>query len=207
MIDLRFECGNNERLLTDALAVRNTVFVNEQAVPIERENDGLDIPPTIHYVGYNEGAAVCVARTRPIYPEALGSTGAHDIKIERVAVMPNFRGQHVGEAIMAFLLDRITDSTSVRDAILESQTHAESFYRKLGFTTEGEVFEDVGIPHIKMRKHIGERPTPTVLPGSTAEPTKPKMPGWKEYAAAELGADGKKRDTDSNVVPYPHHLA
>lgn len=33
---------------------------------------------------------------------------------------------------------------------LNAQTHARTFYEALGFKAEGDVFEECGIPHIKM---------------------------------------------------------
>jgi predicted GNAT family N-acyltransferase len=38
--------------------------------------------------------------------------------------------------------------------VLSAQTHAVPFYARLGFATEGEVYDDCGIPHIDMRRAL-----------------------------------------------------
>ena len=53
-----------------------------------------------------------------------------------MAVLQEFRSQNIGGRMMEYALD--------------AQDHARKFYEKLGFKQEGEVFMEVGIPHIKM---------------------------------------------------------
>jgi predicted GNAT family N-acyltransferase len=38
--------------------------------------------------------------------------------------------------------------------VIHSQEYIKSFYQKLGFVEEGEIFEEAGIPHVKMRKSL-----------------------------------------------------
>ncbi len=38
-----------------------------------------------------------------------------------------------------------------REVVLSAQTHAVPFYEREGFRTEGEIYDDAGIPHIDMR--------------------------------------------------------
>jgi predicted GNAT family N-acyltransferase len=38
--------------------------------------------------------------------------------------------------------------------VLHARETAVSFYKKLGYTKEGNVFEEVGIPHWKMTKPL-----------------------------------------------------
>lgn len=148
MSELAFAYGAAEDLLQDALVVRRTVFIEGQGVPEERELDGLD-KGAQHYVGYLGSVPVAVARTRAIYP-ATDNQGSHDIKIERVGVLPDHRGQGFGGQIMRFILDQLPGQPLVRNAILESQTHALGFYEDLGFIPTGRVFQDASIPHKKM---------------------------------------------------------
>ncbi len=39
-----------------------------------------------------------------------------------------------------------------RILLIDSQVHGAEFYRKLGYVEEGEVFEEAGIPHIRLWK-------------------------------------------------------
>ena len=34
--------------------------------------------------------------------------------------------------------------------MLHAQAHSETFYRALGFSTEGAPFDEAGIPHVRM---------------------------------------------------------
>jgi predicted GNAT family N-acyltransferase len=69
--------------------------------------------------------------------------------IGRIAVLPEWREQRVGTAIMESLLDyaRAHDYQRVD---VDAQTHAVPFYHGFGFVESGEVFMDAGMPHIKM---------------------------------------------------------
>ncbi|GAH06602.1 unnamed protein product [marine sediment metagenome] len=40
------------------------------------------------------------------------------------------------------------------EVILNSQQSAAGFYEKLGFRQEGELFEEVGIPHVVMTRKL-----------------------------------------------------
>ena len=40
------------------------------------------------------------------------------------------------------------------ELLLYAQTPIVGFYRELGYRTEGEMFEDAGIPHRSMRKQL-----------------------------------------------------
>lgn len=150
MPELVIAHGATEDLLSDALDVRRRVFIEGQGVPEARELDGLDQDEgTEHYVGYLEDEPVAVARTRRIYIQT-ATMRSHDVKIERVGVLPEHRGRGFGRQTMEFIIDRLNSQSRVREAILESQTHALDFYRDLGFITIGRVFDDAGIPHKKM---------------------------------------------------------
>jgi predicted GNAT family N-acyltransferase len=41
-----------------------------------------------------------------------------------------------------------------RECVLHAQTYVISFYERLGYTAEGEVFYEANIPHRKMRRKL-----------------------------------------------------
>lgn len=43
----------------------------------------------------------------------------------------------------------------MKEVVIYAQQYVMGLHRKLGFEPEGEVFEDAGIPHVKMRKKLG----------------------------------------------------
>jgi len=121
-------------------AVRTAVFMAEQGVSEAEEWDGLEDACT-HFLAGPTGAPTGCARLLP-----MGDTA----KVQRVAVMPAWRGTGLGRQIMQAVLDHAR-SAGVRTVILDSQTHALRFYEALGFTAQGPEFDDAGIPHRSMR--------------------------------------------------------
>jgi predicted GNAT family N-acyltransferase len=126
--------------LNAAFAIRREVFCGEQGVDEAEEIDGLD-PDCRHYLAWLAGDAVGTARTRPL---------AGGIKIERVAVLKRLRGSGIGKALMIRALADITAGP----AVLNAQLAVEGFYARLGFVSEGEIFQEAGIDHVRMVKRL-----------------------------------------------------
>lgn len=131
---------NGEDNLTDVLAIRKKVFVEEQKISEEIEFDGMDAY-AIHAVAYEADKAVATGRI--IYD---GDT----YKIGRVAVLKEERGKKYGDFIVRMLVDKAF-LHGAEEVILGSQLHAAGFYEKIGFEQYGEIFEEAGIPHIHMK--------------------------------------------------------
>ena len=122
-------------------AIRETVFIREQAVPLELEWDGLD-PSCAHVLAWNDhGEAIGTARM-----QENGTIG-------RMAVLKDWRGRGVGRALLQTLLDLAAKQGLTRVA-LSAQTHAVGFYERAGFRAIGQPFMDAGIPHRKMVKDL-----------------------------------------------------
>ena len=118
-------------------SVRRSVFIVEQGIPEAEEWDDID-PVAVHVLvlGQNRDA-VGTGRLEP--------TG----KIGRIAVLPQCRGAGVGSLIMRHLVNQATESGFTR-VYLHAQVAAEGFYTRLGFRAEGPVFDECGIPHVRM---------------------------------------------------------
>ena len=123
--------------------VRTRVFVEEQACPPEEEWDVYD-ETSRHFVGLVDGATAATARWRTsVYDGRLVA------KLERFAVLPEYRGRGYGRALVAYLLDDARRA-GFDTFLLHAQAHLEGFYRTFGFEPVGEPFEEAGIPHVKM---------------------------------------------------------
>ncbi|TDY02776.1 GNAT family N-acetyltransferase [Thiohalophilus thiocyanatoxydans] len=118
-------------------AVRRRVFIEEQQVPEELEWDGQDEHARHLLVTAGDGTPVATAR---LLPEG---------HIGRMAVLPAWRGQGVGAAMLRRLLEMAREQHLSR-VFLNAQLGAEGFYAKAGFHSEGETFMDAGIPHKRM---------------------------------------------------------
>lgn len=75
------------------------------------------------------------------------------IKMRQVAVRPDLQGRGVGTALVQAAEGLAVDG-GFREMVLHARETAVEFYRKLDYRTEGDCFEEVGIPHYKMRKTL-----------------------------------------------------
>jgi predicted GNAT family N-acyltransferase len=67
-----------------------------------------------------------------------------------MAVDANFRTHGLGRMLMEFILSQ-PELTGV-EVMLHAQLQAAGFYVKLGFSPEGEHFEEADIWHVKMKR-------------------------------------------------------
>ncbi len=156
----RVEPANYGVDFQDLRAVREPVFVQEQNVPLELEWDDLD-PKCRHVIARDDAH-------RPIGTGRL--TPEH--KIGRMAVLKEWRGRGVGEALLLALVEEAR-ALGLAEVSLNAQVDAIGFYGKFGFVPEGERFEEAGIQHQAMRLQLqpkaAERPSP-------ARPRGPSQP-------------------------------
>jgi len=122
------------------MQVRNAVFVVEQGVPVDLEQDEKD--------------ALCrhALLTWGGRPVATGRLEA-DGHIGRIAVVRSFRGKGLGSRIVSFL-EGMARAQGVHRVYLGAQLQAIPFYEKLGYRCYGNEFMDAGIPHRHMEKWI-----------------------------------------------------
>jgi predicted GNAT family N-acyltransferase len=72
--------------------------------------------------------------------------------ISWVAVLPTYRGQGAGTALMEVLLEK-ADEAVMPMVTLSAQTHALAFYRQFGFVPYGDRFLVRGIEHQAMVRY------------------------------------------------------
>lgn len=133
---IKTELIDNQDQIDLAFFIRRQVFVEEQHVSVERES--MDDNESVHYLAsYNELPAGA-ARFRKT---------EKGTKIERIAVLKNYRGKGIGEAILLKILD---DVESEEKIYLHAQVNAIQFYIKNGFKTTDNYFVDAGIDHVEM---------------------------------------------------------
>lgn len=132
-------------------AVRMLVFVEEQGVPPEEELDAYDLT----------AAQFLIRRTDlpADDPDAIVGTarlidkGAGVGKVGRVAILKEFRGKGVGAQLMRSVESYAREQGFAR-LILDAQCSAISFYERLGYVGEGDIFLDCDIEHIFMAKAL-----------------------------------------------------
>jgi predicted GNAT family N-acyltransferase len=123
----------------DLQAIREVVFVQEQQVPAEMERDALD-PQCVHVIARSaDGMAIGTGRLTP------------DHRIGRMAVLRDWRGKGVGDAMLLALIDQARER-GWREVALNAQASAITFYARHGFLPHGERFMEAGIEHLAMRR-------------------------------------------------------
>jgi predicted GNAT family N-acyltransferase len=137
---LKIELLDWEAAQPEAMRIRFTVFVGEQAVPADLEIDDNDAH-CVHALAYADGRAIGTGRLLP------------DGRIGRMAVLKDWRGQGAGRALLGRLIDAARQRGH-REVALSAQVHALEFYRAEGFEPEGAVYEEAGIPHQEMRLRL-----------------------------------------------------
>lgn len=133
-------------------SIRERVFIVGQDCAPEEEWDAHDpdgaLADAHHVLGTEEGpdgeVAVATARWREV--EWQGHPAA---KLERFAVLSEYRGGGRGRALVRHLLAEGREA-GFSTFLLHAQAHLEAFYADFGFERVGEVFEEAGIPHVKM---------------------------------------------------------
>lgn len=132
---------NHPEDLDKVFSIRKIVFVDEQNCPPELEWEHED--ESTHFLATSNGQPCGACRWR--------KTDA-GYKLERFAVLNEFRGQGVGRALIAEALSDLP--ADAHYVYLNSQLDAMSLYAKFGFVAEGEQFEEAGIQHFKMVKQV-----------------------------------------------------
>lgn len=138
----KVEAVEYDTALADLRVVREAVFVHEQGVPLALEWDELD-PHCRHVLARNEaGEPIGTGRLTPEH------------KIGRMAVLPDWRGRGVGDALLLALIDEAR-RLGWREVALHAQASAIGFYGRHGFLPYGDRFVEAGIEHQSMRTVLG----------------------------------------------------
>jgi predicted GNAT family N-acyltransferase len=143
MVDVRV--GAWDELGREAGPIRAKVFVEEQKIPAELEWDAADAV-AVHAVAYNRfGVPLATGRLLEHVPGVA--------KIGRMAVLASMRGSRVGRSVLDALM-QAARARGDRQVLLHAQLSAAPFYTRAGFVTRGEVFEEAGIGHVEMVRHL-----------------------------------------------------
>jgi predicted GNAT family N-acyltransferase len=134
--------------LEAAFAIRHNVFVEGQNVPAEAEHDAYDTDGATHYLARAADGTPCgAARWRKT------DVG---VKLERFAVLTDYRNQQAGAALLHQVLQDVDAAWPGAVVYLNAQLPAVRFYERHGFKKVGEMFEECDIEHYKMVRSAGE---------------------------------------------------
>ncbi len=140
----RIGFAETEAELAAVVALRRHVFRDEQGI-VDADVTDADDGRSLQAVAYHDDEVVGVGRLTPPPPDRI------DAQIAWVATRPDRRGRGVGSAVVRALL-KAADDAEIPVVVLNAQTHALAFYRRLGFVPFGRRFMVRGIEHQLMTR-------------------------------------------------------
>jgi predicted GNAT family N-acyltransferase len=136
MSDIQVRIADWHKDNADLRRIREAVFIAEQSVSPELEWDA-DDADAVHFLALDSDYPIGTARL------------VADGQIGRVAVLRDWRGLNVGEALMRAVIAE-AERRGLREQKLTAQVHATRFYERFGFEVVSDEFLDAGIPHVDM---------------------------------------------------------
>jgi predicted GNAT family N-acyltransferase len=124
--------------------IREIVFQTEQGVDKSLDFDGKDESCDKLIATLNQEF---VGTVRIRYLDQITA------KIERLAVLKTARGYGLGKQLMEKALE-VAASKDISEVVIHAQEYIKSLHQQLDFVEEGDVFEEAGIRHVKMRKTL-----------------------------------------------------
>ncbi len=124
---------------------RCEVFIQEQKIICEEELDGVD-DKCIHVFLEENERVVAYCR---IVPKGINY---ENISIGRVLVLNKFRKRGIAQEMLKETVEYIKLNFQENKIVLSSQLYAKSLYESVGFIITSDIYEEAGIPHVKMHK-------------------------------------------------------
>jgi predicted GNAT family N-acyltransferase len=137
-----FKKVSSKEEMEKSYAIRNKVFCEEQKISKELEFDNLDHLCS-HFLVFDNKKVIATARVREKEENIL--------KIERVAVLFEFRRLKVGSTLIKNIIQYFLNSNDNIFFVLHSQVAVSDFYKSINFISYGDKFFEDGIPHIAMK--------------------------------------------------------
>ena len=134
-VQLNIVKTNDEKNL--ALNIRREVFIKGLNIPEHLEIDSNE-ESSKYILAKVDGKSVGTARWRKT---------DEGMKLERFAVLNDYRSIGIGTMMTKFILNQLKNSKLI---YLNAQESAISFYEKMGFKPIGPRFREVNIEHQKM---------------------------------------------------------
>ncbi len=129
---------DSDREFEQVFKIRSLVLQEEYQVPEEFDLDGHD-HIAHHYLAFSGKHPVGTARWRV--------TLGRKVKLDRFAVLKDFRGQGIGKKLLDSIL---SDIPRGQETFLEAHEEVIPFYEKHGFSAKGEPYDVSGILHQRM---------------------------------------------------------
>jgi predicted GNAT family N-acyltransferase len=100
-----------------------------------------------HLAGFDADLLMCTA--------ILYQSNDAAVKITQVAIDSAYQARGIGRQLMAFAEASAKNLSAVR-CYCHARLTVKAFYQAIGYQPQGEIFEEIGIPHIVMQKCLLE---------------------------------------------------
>lgn len=145
---INFEIKKFNELSTDEMyeiaKSRFEVFVCEQKIIEEQDFDDKD-KLCYHIMLKEDGRVIAYSR---IVPKGLGY---NNISIGRVLVLKSYRRKGIAQKMIRYCLDFIKNELDENIVVLSGQLYAKGLYESVGFKAISDIYNEVNIPHVKMK--------------------------------------------------------
>ncbi|MFN0061808.1 MAG: GNAT family N-acetyltransferase [Myxococcaceae bacterium] len=141
----------NDAELMQCLAIREVVFIEEQHVPASLERDAEDAR-AYHVIAHADGHAVGTGRLVRLASAPAREKGTWG-QIGRMAVLQANRRGGTGSKLLE-ALENEARKEALDGILLHAQLSALEFYQHHGYQPHGPVFQEAGLPHLEMKKHL-----------------------------------------------------
>lgn len=136
-----------QSLMPECKKIREEVFIKEQK--FKNEFDDID-ETAYHLVLFQNDEPAATGR---MYLSEEDNTA---YILGRIAVLKDYRKQHLGKEVLAILEERAKNFGAVK-TVLSAQMQAKGFYEKYGYKQSGEIYYDEHCPHVHMEKILIEK--------------------------------------------------
>lgn len=133
--------------LYEIVKARFEVFVCEQKIVEDQEFDDKD--KVSYHIMLKENDKV-VAYCR-IVPKEIGYDYT---SIGRVLVLSSYRRKGIAQEMIKVALDFIKNNLNENIVVLSGQLYAKGLYESVGFNVISDVYDEVNIPHVKMKVEL-----------------------------------------------------
>lgn len=120
------------------------------------QSDLLPDQNSIHFVGVeNKQMLACLILSPKNDSDTLdlNASASKVYKMRQVAVQSQLQGTGIGKKLVQFV-EIEAKKMGITHFELNARKSAVPFYLTLNYSIEGEEFEEVGIPHLKMKKAL-----------------------------------------------------
>lgn len=136
---IKFQLSDWNDIKNILIPIRKSIFIEEQLVPAELEWDDWDNKAKHIIIIFNNAPIGCA---RLIFIDKI-------MRLERMAIIKSKRYRGFGTKLL-FEIIRIAKNEKIDRICISAQIQAMFFYQKIGFISEGEIYNDAEIKHIKM---------------------------------------------------------